>query len=117
MMFTTFGGKSGFLCASPTLSYSFTVEFFQTTYRLSPGLGGLAYLGLGIGFFLATILGANLADYIYRRVSPDFSHFASRIFDLFRHLKLGEKNGGVSTPEMRIPVLFIGSLFVPVGVL
>jgi hypothetical protein len=44
---------------------------------------------------LATIFGAKFADQVYKH--------------------LGEKNGGVCTPEMRIPALFFGSLFVPIG--
>ena len=116
-MFTTFGGKSHYLDPFLTLPYSFCVEFFQTTYGLSPGAGGLAYLGLGVGFLLATVSGAKLTDHVYRHVSLDLPQFASSIADLFQHLKLGKKNGGVSTPEMRIPVLFFGSLFVPVGIL
>jgi MFS family permease len=70
-------------------------EFFSKTYGFGPGIGGLTYLGLGIGFMTATIFGAKFADQIYKH--------------------LGEKNGGVCTPEMRIPALAFGSLFVPVG--
>ncbi|KAF9482294.1 multidrug resistance protein 4 [Pholiota conissans] len=77
LMFTTFAG------------------FFSSTYGFKAGVGGLAYLGLGVGFFAATIFGAKFADQIYKH--------------------LGSKNGGVTTPEMRIPALFVGSLFVPVG--
>jgi hypothetical protein len=99
------------------LSDLFTADLFQSTYGFSPGAGGLAYLGLGVGFFLASFTSAKFADRIYKYVSLDLPHFASRIVDLFRRLKLGEKNGGVSTPEMRIPVLFFGSLFAPVGLL
>ncbi|KAJ7432058.1 hypothetical protein B0H11DRAFT_1941019 [Mycena galericulata] len=50
-----------------------------------------------IGFFLSTFIGARPGDRMYRY--------------------LDEKNGGKGTPEMRIPALFIGSLFVPVGLL
>lgn len=39
-----------------------------------------------------------------------------RLFTLAR-LQLAERNGGKGTPEMRIPALFIGSLFVPIGLL
>jgi hypothetical protein len=100
------------------LSGLFTADFFQSTYGFSPGVGGLVYLGLGVGFFLSSFSTAKFADRIYKYVSLDLPHsVASQIVDLFRRLKLGEKNGGVSTPEMRIPVLFFGSLFVPVGIL
>ncbi|KDR80330.1 hypothetical protein GALMADRAFT_62622 [Galerina marginata CBS 339.88] len=77
------------------LMFATFAAFFKKTYGFNAGIGGLAYLGLGIGFMSATIFGAKFADQVYKY--------------------LGDKNGGVSTPEMRIPALFFGSLFVPVG--
>ena len=74
-------------------------------------------MGLGVGFLLSSFSSAKCADKVYKYVSLDPPNLDSQIVDLFRRLKLGEKNGGVSTPEMRIPVLFFGSLFVPVGIL
>lgn len=53
-------------------------------YHESPGIGGLNYLALGIGFTLGTQLGARMLDTIY--------------------IKLKKKNGGVGTPEMRCVV-------------
>lgn len=44
------------------------VALFHDTYGFGVGIGGLAYLGLGIGFFLATAFGAKTADQIYHRV-------------------------------------------------
>jgi len=43
-------------------------EFFHDTYNFKPGVGGLAYLGLGIGFACATVVGAKTADEIYHSV-------------------------------------------------
>ncbi|KAG6840002.1 hypothetical protein C0991_009654 [Blastosporella zonata] len=63
--------------------------------RKNPGVGGLAYIGLGVGFLLATLFGAKTADQVYKY--------------------LADKNGGVGKPEMRIPALFFGSFFVPIG--
>jgi multidrug resistance protein len=77
------------------LMFATFASFFSETYGFSPGIGGLAYLGLGIGFFLATIFGAKFADGVYKT--------------------LAAKNGGVGKPEMRIPALIIASFFVPVG--
>ncbi|KAF8966604.1 multidrug resistance protein 4 [Flammula alnicola] len=77
------------------LMFATFAEFFSTTYGFRPGVGGLAYLGLGFGFLLATIFGAKFADRVYKY--------------------LADKNGGVATPEMRIPALFFGSFFVPIG--
>ncbi|KAJ3571950.1 hypothetical protein NP233_g3420 [Leucocoprinus birnbaumii] len=77
------------------LMFSTFAEFFSATYGFSPGIGGLAYLGLGVGFFAATIFGAKFADQIYHN--------------------LAAKNNGVGKPEMRIPALSFGSFFIPVG--
>ncbi|CAL1696592.1 unnamed protein product [Somion occarium] len=68
---------------------------FLETYHFSVGVSGLAYLGLGIGFFIASGIGAYLGNIIYKRLS--------------------DKNGGVGKPEMRMPVLILGSFFVPIG--
>ncbi|KAF5344365.1 hypothetical protein D9758_013250 [Tetrapyrgos nigripes] len=70
-------------------------ELFGEVYGFDIGIGGLVYLGLGVGFISATWVGAKSADQMY--------HYLAR------------KNGGVGKPEMRIPVLFFGSLVVPVG--
>jgi predicted MFS family arabinose efflux permease len=39
-------------------------EFFAKTYGFSAGVAGLAYLGLGVGFFAATLFGAKFAGQI-----------------------------------------------------
>ncbi|THU82299.1 multidrug resistance protein 4 [Dendrothele bispora CBS 962.96] len=70
-------------------------QIFNETYGFDVGIGGLVYLGLGIGFLLATWVGAKWADQTY--------HY------------LIKRNGGVGKPEMRIPALIFGSFFVPVG--
>ncbi|GLB42015.1 putative multidrug resistance protein 4 [Lyophyllum shimeji] len=77
------------------LFFATFAEFFRVTYGFKPGVGGLAYLGLGIGFILATLFGAKTADQVYKY--------------------LADKNGGKGKPEMRIPALFFGSFFVPIG--
>ncbi|KAJ7740046.1 major facilitator superfamily domain-containing protein [Mycena maculata] len=69
--------------------------FYTSTYGFSTGISGLMYGGLGIGFLLATAFGAHFSNTLYKH--------------------LADKNGGVGEPEMRIPFLFIGSLFVPIG--
>lgn len=55
------------------LMFSTFGEFFSTTYGFSPGVGGLTYLGLGIGFALATVFGAKTADQVYQYVSDVFN--------------------------------------------
>ncbi|KAG6830112.1 hypothetical protein H0H92_002161 [Tricholoma furcatifolium] len=78
-------------------SFAFMWENLSRPYGFSPGIGGLCYIGLGIGFILATLFGAKTADNVYKY--------------------LADKNGGKGKPEMRIPALFFGSFFVPIGLL
>ncbi|KAJ7064994.1 multidrug resistance protein 4, partial [Mycena amicta] len=71
--------------------------FFTKTYGLSTGISGLMYAGLGAGFVLATSCGAKFSNALYQHLS--------------------DKNGGQGEPEMRIPPIFVGSFFVPIGLL
>ncbi|KAJ6521111.1 multidrug resistance protein 4 [Mycena capillaripes] len=66
---------------------------FSGTYGFNTGTGGLTYIGLGVGFLLATGFSARSANQVYLHV---------------KKRRQGE-------PEMRIPALIFGSLFVPVG--
>lgn len=50
------------------LMFTTFADFFSKTYHFSAGVGGLAYLGLGAGFFLATLAGGRLAGQVYTRV-------------------------------------------------
>jgi len=50
------------------LMFATFASFFGKTYHFKAGIAGLAYLGLGIGFILATIFGAKFADSIYKYV-------------------------------------------------
>ncbi|VDB97006.1 unnamed protein product [Peniophora sp. CBMAI 1063] len=77
------------------LIFSTFPDLFADKYGFNAGTSGLAYLGLGIGFFLATMMGGHLGNIIYM-------HYTN-------------KNGGVSKPEFRVPALILGSIFVPIG--
>ncbi|KZV69848.1 MFS general substrate transporter [Peniophora sp. CONT] len=77
------------------LMFSTFPDLFANTYGFNAGTSGLAYLGLGIGFFLATMMGGHLGNIIYM-------HYT-------------KKNNGVSKPEYRVPALIFGSIFVPIG--
>ncbi|KAK4894740.1 hypothetical protein LTR10_011314 [Elasticomyces elasticus] len=66
-------------------------------YGFSPGIGGLNYISLGLGFFLGTQIAAKTADRIYK--------------------SLKAKNGGVGRSEFRVPLMFPGAIMVPVGLL
>ncbi|KAI0053098.1 MFS general substrate transporter [Auriscalpium vulgare] len=70
-------------------------DLFSDVYHFTPGIAGLAYLGIGIGFVLATVIGGHVGNQLYR--------------------KSAERNGGKGEPEMRLPALIAGSFFVPVG--
>lgn len=68
---------------------------WEGVYGESIGIGGLNYISLGIGFVLGAQVNARLSDKVYRR------------------LKLKRNNTGV--PEFRVPAMFVGSIFIPVG--
>jgi hypothetical protein len=44
-------------------------DVFSTDYGFNIGTGGLAYLGLGVGFILASPFGAKFGSEIYNKVS------------------------------------------------
>lgn len=64
-------------------------------YSESIGIGGLNYISLGLGFWLGSQICAPLNDRIYRRLKT--------------------RNKGVGRPEFRVPLLFVGAFFLPVG--
>jgi hypothetical protein len=68
---------------------------WQNVYHENSGIGGLNYISLGLGFFLGSQVTAPLNDRLYRR--------------------LKKRNNGVGKPEFRVPMMFLGSLFIPVG--
>jgi predicted MFS family arabinose efflux permease len=44
-------------------------DVFSTNYGFNIGAGGLAYLGLGVGFMAASLFGAKFGSEVYKRVS------------------------------------------------
>ncbi|KAF2228986.1 putative MFS multidrug transporter [Viridothelium virens] len=68
---------------------------WTTMYHENNGIGGLNYISLGIGFFFGTQISAPINDRIYRR--------------------LKKRNNNVGRPEFRVPLMFPGSLLVPIG--
>jgi len=77
------------------LMFSTFADFFSETYGFGPGIDGLTYLGLGVGFLIAMGFGARTADQMYKY--------------------LADKNGGVGKPEMRMPAMIVASFTVPIG--
>ena len=45
------------------------VDVFSTDYGFDIGAGGLAYLGLGVGFLIASLFGAKVGSEMYNKVS------------------------------------------------
>lgn len=70
---------------------------FQGNYGFSPGITGLTYLGVGIGFMIAILFGIPQIDKQFRRLTA--------------------KNDGVSLPEFRLPVANVGAVCIPVSLL
>jgi hypothetical protein len=68
---------------------------FSNVYHQSTGTGSLNYIAMGVGFFLSVQISAPINDRIYRRLKA--------------------KNNNVGRPEFRVPLLFVGSLLIPVG--
>ena len=64
-------------------------------YHESIGIGGLNYLSIAIGFFVAVQICGPASDRIYRRLKV--------------------RNGDVGKPEFRLPLLFPGSILIPCG--
>nr|GAT52842.1 MFS polyamine transporter [Mycena chlorophos] len=70
---------------------------FQGVYGESVEISGLHYLALGIGVSGASQTNARIMDWVYR--------------------KLKARNGGVGEPEFRLPSMFPGTIFLPIGLL
>ncbi|KAE8548214.1 hypothetical protein EYB25_010008 [Talaromyces marneffei] len=90
------------LCIYMSLVYGLLYLFFttipavfETQYNFSPGLSGLAYIGIGAGFFLGLIIVGTTNDRIV--------------------LKMMKNNGGKYEPEMRLPTMIIFSAIAPIS--
>ncbi|KAL4963852.1 MFS transporter [Aspergillus stella-maris] len=91
-----------FLTTYVALIYGLLYLFFTTIpmvfegqYDFSPGIAGLAYLGIGIGFLLGLYISAVTSDRIL--------------------LKLAARNGGKHEPEMRLTQLLFWACILPVS--
>ncbi|KAJ5619040.1 major facilitator superfamily transporter [Penicillium lagena] len=68
---------------------------FKQQYGFSNGLSGLAYLGIGVGFFAGLISTALTNDRTM--------------------LKMKKRNGGKFEPEMRLPMMIFYAAFCPIS--
>ena len=73
LMFATFAGKLPSSLRRAEISRSesslSTIDVFSTIYGFKTGPGGLAYIGLGVGFIAASFFGAKTAAEMYKYVS------------------------------------------------
>lgn len=67
---------------------------FQQGRGWSPGIGGLAFIGIAVGMTLATI---------------------GSILDNKRYAKTAAAHGGAAPPEARLPPGLVGSILIPAG--
>lgn len=73
-----------------------TITFvFSGQYGWSPEITGLAYLGVGIGFFLGLAAMALTSDKMV--------------------VKLSKRNNGKFEPEMRLPTMIFFAFFIPIS--
>ncbi|KAL5341382.1 major facilitator superfamily domain-containing protein [Aspergillus crustosus] len=68
---------------------------FVNQYRFSPGITGLAYIGIGIGFLTGLFVTALTSDKVL--------------------IKLAARNGGKLEPEMRLPALVFWACLLPIS--
>ncbi|KAF8890418.1 MFS general substrate transporter [Infundibulicybe gibba] len=79
------------------LSLTTFVKVFTDQYGETTGIAGVHYLAIALGSTVGGQVGARVLNVIYR--------------------KLKAKNGGVGTPEMRLPLLMVSATTLPVGLL
>ncbi|KAK9495947.1 major facilitator superfamily domain-containing protein [Lipomyces doorenjongii] len=93
-------GLSMYMAFTYGFLYLLLVTFpslWEVDYHFSLGLSGLMYLGPGLGFGLGILTVTPASQRAYH--------------------KLVEQNGGVAKPEFRLPVLAIGAVCMPVGLI
>ncbi|KAF5019984.1 hypothetical protein F66182_7997 [Fusarium sp. NRRL 66182] len=67
---------------------------FQQGRGWSPGIGGLAFIGIAVGMLFA---------------------IAGTVLDQKRYIRAAEAAGGNAPPEARLPPTLVGSILIPVG--
>ncbi|KAF8075787.1 MFS general substrate transporter [Lyophyllum atratum] len=79
------------------LSLTTFVKVFTDQYGETTGIAGIHYLAIALGSTVGGQVGARALNTVYR--------------------KLKAKNGGVGTPEMRLPLLMVSATTLPIGLL
>lgn len=67
---------------------------YQEDRGWSPGIGGLAFLGVAVGMVFAV---------------------SYSIWDNKRYAKISDENDGFAPPEARLPITMLGGIMVPIG--
>ncbi|KAH7391497.1 major facilitator superfamily domain-containing protein [Cadophora sp. MPI-SDFR-AT-0126] len=76
------------------LLFTTITQVFQETYGWDPEICGLAYIGLGLGFFAGLVVVAKISDATVVRMT--------------------KANGGQFEPEMRLPACIFFACFIPI---
>ncbi|TFK35100.1 MFS general substrate transporter [Crucibulum laeve] len=79
------------------LSLTTFVKVFTEQYGETTGIAGIHYLAIALGSTVGGQVGARVLNVVYR--------------------KLKARNGGVGTPEMRLPLLMVSATTLPIGLL
>ncbi|KAJ3856858.1 MFS general substrate transporter [Lentinula lateritia] len=79
------------------LSLTTFVQVFTVLYGENSGIAGVHYLAIALGSTVGGQIGARVLNTIYRRLKA--------------------RNGGVGTPEMRLPLLMVSATTLPIGLL
>lgn len=77
------------------LFFTTIAPVFQTQYGFSPELSGLAYLGIGLGFFLGLGIFSLTSDSMV--------------------IRLRSRNNGQFEPEMRLPLVIFFAMVLPIS--
>ncbi|KAF4628097.1 hypothetical protein G7Y89_g10054 [Cudoniella acicularis] len=77
------------------LLFTTITEVFISTYGWQPDICGLAYIGLGIGFFSGLLVVSKISDPTVVRMT--------------------KANNGVFEPEMRLPACIFFAFFIPIS--
>jgi MFS family permease len=77
------------------LFFTTIASVFMTQYGFSAGLSGLAFLGIGLGYFIGLALYGLTNDRIV--------------------MKLVQRNGGKYEPEMRLPAMIVFASLLPIS--
>ncbi|KAK3109417.1 hypothetical protein LTR53_017355 [Teratosphaeriaceae sp. CCFEE 6253] len=69
---------------------------YQQNRGWSPGIGGLAFLGVAVGMIIAV---------------------AYSVWDNKRYARVSDEHGGFAPPEARLPITMIGGVAIPIGLI